>query len=302
MGQSQATSLKEGFLTCGNRDAEEKILFGPSSKDALNLLEDSLKRCGDRGVIDRTDLVTLWPATLSDNFITTNSAEADHYAHIIVPEDGEVHMVTTRHKKDMKKTDVLSLALQTDQMTCFSKDKPYYRVRVYSEEANYLRVSRCKKESEIVDLILEVLQTGVDSIDVTICREVLELEFDKVQLVEEYDSAHPGKKAEDLPKQWLITHFLWATVHEYRLEGEEPLQSYFAKLTQLLSTGKASSAKADLIKEMTERGAYSKLEIERFSEAFAEGTSTHYKTARYLHLNAARAPSRKFEVMRHYMC
>jgi len=217
-----------------------------------------------------------------------------------VPEDGEVSMVTTRGHKGTNTSDIVSLALQTDQMTCFSKDKPYFRVRVYSKEANYLRVSRCKQESEIVQLILEVLQTGVDNIDVTICREVFELEFDKVQIVEEYDSAHPGKKAEHLPKQWLITHFLWATVHEYRLEGEEHLQVYFNKLTQMLATGKQNTAKADMMKEMSERHHFDKLEIERFSEAFAEGTSTNYKTSRYLHLNAAKAPTRKFELIRRY--
>lgn len=288
MGQS---APKEGPWHCGPRKD------GLKPVQTINLLERSLKVCRDQhqGIVDRSDLRKVWEPFLTD-FISCNESETDATVTIAISPSGDVNIVGKGGTPKAQKRDtVYQLAFQTDAIKVGGAEASW-RIRIQSPEASYDTVRRCKTTEELTEALMDFLFLGVDKIEIVLVRELIELTFDKVQLMEEYESTHKKKDT----RKPLVQNLMWGPILECRLEGEEPLKLFFEKLEE--TGGKVD--KAGVVREMRQLGWHHEA-IERFYEGSggpldSDGNGLKFKTAKYLRDTAATAPTRTFEARRYY--
>eukprot|EP00929_Paragymnodinium_shiwhaense_P046215 TRINITY_DN23527_c0_g1_i1.p1 TRINITY_DN23527_c0_g1~~TRINITY_DN23527_c0_g1_i1.p1 ORF type:complete len:1262 (-),score=307.07 TRINITY_DN23527_c0_g1_i1:414-4127(-) len=168
-----------------------------------------------------------------------------------------------------------------------------YVMRLWSDDLPSMKpVVRYCEAHEVSETVLDVLRAGADCICLSICRELVGVEFDKMQVVEEHDYIQ-RLEAADLAKTQVVTGLTWVSLGNYRLEpAPDPLQRQFDRL----QSGQAS--KVNIIKEMKRQGTPAS-EIERFSEAVGEGIDgAVFKTREYYSTRAARAHLMEFSVRR----
>lgn len=169
-----------------------------------------------------------------------------------------------------------------------------FSIRINSDECPKLPtiIKRCYERKgrsvvdEIVDLLLTVLGCGGETLNLTICHQMLELEFDKIDILGEKEDVSITERK--VPH--VITSFLWARVHHYKLL---PKRDNLAQFFKEVDIGRKSRQR--IVREMRSNHQVPEEEIQRFIEGTGGPQSVGPKTDRFLRMMAAQAATRPFE-------
>eukprot|EP00439_Symbiodinium_sp_Y106_P070151 s430_g12.t1 len=161
-------------------------------------------------------------------------------------------------------------------------------LRAFSEDTPAAEpiVRRCSSTAEVLEHVLGVLQTGAESVNLVLGYEMLQLKFDKMDVVNE---------AEHRKKLWIITHYSWGPVRYYRLwPAPDPLQS---QLDSMVGSKRAKQVQESILRQLR-RGNALPEEVERFIESTGgEGSDKGFvdgKSDKLLRMLAKQATSRGF--------
>lgn len=303
MGQSTSTAIV----------AEQPTLpASTEEKNSIDILTATLDR--DGFVLERADLKTRWPKHM-DEFTCLD--ESTGQIRVCLTHDGRIRPVNEDdngvlqsilqmveqkvHSKYLPDRPRVHEALQaghqvldlqvpgtnlSEQLTFVSGEK--LLLRVFSEDTPAAEplVRRCSAE-EVVEHVLGVLQTGADSVNLVLGYEMLQLHFDKMDVVEEADHR---------VRPWIITHYAWGPVRHFRLWPEpDSLQKYFDIMAD--ANRNAYEVQQKILRELR-RSGHTHEEVERFLDSTGGDGSDHglmdAKTDQLLRMMAKKATTQGF--------
>ena len=305
MGQSTSTALVPGDLSAAPPAAGEK-------EDAIDILKSVLDR--DGFVLERADMKTRWQKNL-DEFTCLD--ESTQRLRVCLTHDGRIRpvndddngvfhsllqMVENKvHSNYLPDRPRIHEALQAghqvldlqvpgtnlaEQLSFVSGEK--LLLRVFSEDTPAAEplVRRCSAE-QVVEHVLGVLRTGADSVNLVLGYEMLQLKYDKMDVVEEADHR---------VRPWVVTHYAWGPVRHFRLWPEpDSLQQYLDVMAD--ATRNAFEVQQRLLRELR-RSGHDQEEVERFLDRTGGDGSdqglVHAKTDKLLRMMAKKAAMRGF--------
>ncbi|CAE6916679.1 unnamed protein product [Symbiodinium natans] len=130
-------------------------------------------------------------------------------------------------------------------------------LRAFSEDTPAAEpiVRRCNGWGEVLEHVLGVLKTGAESVNLVLGYEMLQLKYDKMDVVNE---------AEHRKKLWIITHYAWGPVRYFRLWPEpDTLQPY---LDSMVDPRNARKVQESILRQLRRANALPQ-EVERFIES-----------------------------------
>eukprot|EP00930_Biecheleria_cincta_P033426 TRINITY_DN23154_c0_g1_i1.p1 TRINITY_DN23154_c0_g1~~TRINITY_DN23154_c0_g1_i1.p1 ORF type:complete len:1076 (-),score=163.04 TRINITY_DN23154_c0_g1_i1:199-3138(-) len=163
-------------------------------------------------------------------------------------------------------------------------------VRVFSEDTPFAEplVRRCSEAQQVLDLVLGVLQSGAESVNLTLGYEMLQLTYDKMDVMNE---------TEAIGKNWIVSNYIWGPVRNFRIWPEpDSLAPYFDRLGSVPKR-KVKEVKQQIIQELYDK-SFTELEIAKFLECTG-GEDMHVgllegSTAKLLRILAREATQRGF--------
>jgi len=301
----QAASQSGDFFECGrarsscggtdNSKATPRSLFKAKSNDypKIDLLLDEHGKIKpefmkeEDGVLQRQDL-----RTSRQLIMPLHHAGLDDTSQQIIVgmnSDGDVIQDPTSQDGVKQK---FTLRMPDTHARTFGQTANYV-LRVDSEDTPNLGhlITRVQTEQEIVDALLSLLRAGAETLNLSVGRECLSLEFEKMQIVQQHDRFQHIDGAA-LAGCQLVTGFTFVTMFHNKLyPAPDPLQREFDRLRE------GKHTKAQLVREMQARGL-SQSELERFKDAVGDNPTgeKQNKSRQYYHNRANNADELTFFV------
>eukprot|EP00913_Durusdinium_trenchii_P002753 g2546.t1 len=164
-------------------------------------------------------------------------------------------------------------------------------LRVFSEDTPAAEpVVRRASPDEVLEHVLGFLQIGAESVNLVLGYEMLQLKYDKMDVVE--DAEHRAGRP------WIVTHYAWGPVRHFKLwPAPDPLQKYLDQMAD--SKRNAYQVQQQILKQLRRQGSTPE-EVERFLERTGgEGSDkglVDAKSDRLLRMMAKQATTRGFWV------
>lgn len=283
MGQSTS-------LACAGRDLTEAL--NSVMRPEIPLKRIDLIRDGKRTALERNHLVNHFDINGRDVIHVHDEARPRLALKVALTSTGQlIHLKdhATRAQAAAEGHKLLELLVPRVSDLDFDTDVRLgggktFTVRVNSDQCEYLApiVRRCESVGAIVDLLVEVLGCGAETLNVSIVHHVLGLMYRKEEVLSE---------AEDVPSEnkKIISSYLWGKIMHYQICAEaDPLAPFISRIRD------KPGNKDQIVREMRARGL-AEFDVQRCIECTGGPRRVGPRTDRYLRMVARQAHQRRFD-------